>query len=93
MKEVPLYDARNALSALVAEVEATGEAVTITRHGVPAARLVAISAPDAADRAARRTALARLLLDRLDERASGLPGGADSPTWDELKAELDEGRP
>ena len=39
MKEIPLYDAKNGLSALVAEVEPTGESVIITRHGKPAAYL------------------------------------------------------
>ena len=94
MKEVPLYDARNALSALIAEVEATGEPITITRHGVPAARLVPTSAPDVADGVARRAALGRLLFERLDERSNGQAGGStSSPTWDELKAELDDDRP
>lgn len=40
MKHVPLYDAKNRLSELIAEVEA-GAAVEITRRGKPVARLVA----------------------------------------------------
>lgn len=39
MKSVPLYEAKNRLSALIDEVEATGEDILITRHGKPAARL------------------------------------------------------
>lgn len=37
---MPLSDARSALSAVVAQVEATHERVTITRNGRPAAVLI-----------------------------------------------------
>lgn len=40
MNELPLSDARNRLSELVAEVEATHSRVTITKHGHPAAVLI-----------------------------------------------------
>ena len=40
MKELPLADARNRLSELVADVEETHERVTITKHGHPAAVLL-----------------------------------------------------
>ncbi len=40
MDELPLVDARNRLSELVAEVEATHARVTITKHGHPAAVLI-----------------------------------------------------
>lgn len=40
MEILPLSDARSALSALVAQVEATHERVTITRNGRPAAVLI-----------------------------------------------------
>lgn len=40
MEELPLADARNRLSELVSEVEATHARVTITKHGHPAAVLV-----------------------------------------------------
>ncbi|MGH9105115.1 MAG: type II toxin-antitoxin system Phd/YefM family antitoxin [Acidimicrobiales bacterium] len=40
MNELPLADARNRLSELVAEVEKTHARVTITKHGHPAAVLV-----------------------------------------------------
>jgi len=39
-EELPLADARNRLSELVAEVEKTHARVTITKHGHPAAVLV-----------------------------------------------------
>ena len=40
MEEMPLADARNRLSELVAEVQKTHARVTITKHGHPAAVLV-----------------------------------------------------
>ena len=43
MITVPVFEAKTRLSELLARVE-LGEEVTITRHGVPAARLVAAAA-------------------------------------------------
>lgn len=40
MKTVPVYEAKNKLSELIAEAE-QGESISITRRGVPVARLVA----------------------------------------------------
>ncbi len=40
MEELPLADARNRLSEVVADVEKTHARVTITKHGHPAAVLV-----------------------------------------------------
>jgi prevent-host-death family protein len=40
MEELPLAEARNRLSELVADVEKTHARVTITKHGHPAAVLV-----------------------------------------------------
>jgi antitoxin YefM len=40
MTELPLADARNRLSELVADVKQTHERVTITKHGHPAAVLI-----------------------------------------------------
>ena len=40
MDEVSLADARNRLSELVADVEATHARVTVTKHGHPAAVLI-----------------------------------------------------
>ncbi len=62
MKAVPLFEAKNRLSELIVAVE-HGDQVTITRRGVPVARLVAESAgatgsPDRRQRIA--TALERL---------------------------------
>lgn len=46
MKAVPVYDAKNRFSELLALVEA-GEEVAITRRGVLVARLVSAAPPDA----------------------------------------------
>lgn len=43
MREVALYDAKNALSALIQEIAQTGEEIAITRHGKPAARLTSVT--------------------------------------------------
>ena len=42
MQTVPLSEAKDQLSALVDDVQSTHEAVTITRHGRPAAVLMAV---------------------------------------------------
>lgn len=39
MREVPLYEAKNRLSALIQDVIDTGEEIVITRHGQPAVKL------------------------------------------------------
>lgn len=48
MREVGVLEAKTNLSALLDEVERTGEPVLITRHGKPVAQL---SAPPKAERA------------------------------------------
>lgn len=40
MKEVAVYEAKTRLSELLAEVETSGQQVTITRRGLAVARLV-----------------------------------------------------
>ena len=52
MKSVPIYEAKNRLSELVAAVE-QGETVAITRRGRPVARLVAETG-DATDQPQRQ---------------------------------------
>jgi prevent-host-death family protein len=51
---ISLKDAKAGLSAIVDKAN-SGEFVTITRHGKPAAVLVSIDAAEAAKRAVRRT--------------------------------------
>lgn len=55
MKRVPVFEAKNRLSELLAMAE-RGEEVAITRRGVAVARLVAIQ-PDTGDDAERRQAV------------------------------------
>ena len=59
MFEIALYEAKARLSALVEQVQATGEEVLITRRGKPVARLVPID-----DSSALEAALAHLLTAR-----------------------------
>jgi prevent-host-death family protein len=60
MIRVPVADAKNRLSELIARVEA-GEEIAVTRRGKPVARLIAASKADAKARRARvETAFGRL---------------------------------
>ena len=81
MKEVALYDAKNNLSALIAAIEATGEAIVITRHGKPAAQL---GPTHRKPTQAERLAAIRDLADLRAEVARDHPA-APSLSWDELK--------
>lgn len=78
MREVALYDAKNSLSALIQEVEETGQEIIITRHGKPAARLSPAAQPVRRERAA---ALARLAA--IQEEAE--KAGANHPDWLSVK--------
>ncbi|HWA22085.1 MAG TPA: type II toxin-antitoxin system Phd/YefM family antitoxin [Caulobacterales bacterium] len=79
MKEVGLYDAKNKLSALIAEVEASGEEILITRHGKPAARLGPATAPQMtqAEAAAR--------LRELQEEIAAAGTDSEPLPWETLK--------
>jgi prevent-host-death family protein len=69
MRHVALSEAKDHLSEFVAAAEA-GQEITITRHGKPAARLVAVDAlPDRKARAA--AALETLAAIRAKMRAEG----------------------
>jgi prevent-host-death family protein len=89
MREVALYDAKNALSALIQEVVETGAEILITRHGKPAAKLSPVSAPMSAD---ERAQIMRRVLENRDARARQNPNEAHATTWEELKAWMDEDR-
>jgi prevent-host-death family protein len=89
MREVALYDVKNNLSALVAEVEATGEEIVITRHGAPAARLSpVVRARSPEERAA---VLSRIASDR-DAWARAHPEAAKPVPWEEVKSWLEDER-
>lgn len=55
MRHIGVLQARTDFSAIVAEVERTGEEVTVTRHGRPAVRIVPAVSP--ADDVQRRRAI------------------------------------
>ncbi len=80
MKSVPVFEAKNRFSELLALVEA-GEEIAITRRGTPVARLVAAN-PDDAN--ARRTEVAEIF-EQLRQLRSGFELG------DELKQVAREG--
>lgn len=77
MRQIGAYEAKTHLSRLLDEV-ATGETITITKHGRP----VAILAPARQPRAGAASAAAGLLEFRGTHRLRGL----------EIRALIDEGR-
>jgi prevent-host-death family protein len=77
--QVPLFEAKNRLSALVAEAE-HGREVTITRRGVPVAKIVPVNPGFDRDKA-RRTA------EALRRASRGVTLGGIG-----IKALVDEGR-
>ena len=79
MRVVGAFDAKNRLGALLDLVE-QGEEVTITRHGKPVARLVALGATD-------RVSEAEAAAARIRERRKGGTLGGIS-----IRELIDEGR-
>ncbi|MDI1326838.1 MAG: type II toxin-antitoxin system prevent-host-death family antitoxin [Brevundimonas sp.] len=75
-----VLEAKTNLSALIDEVETSGEAIVITRHGKAVARL----APEPSDRRARATELAERTRAFRDKQAPD-PDWA-SLSWEQLKA-------
>ena len=56
MNKIGLYEAKTKLSALVAEIEASGEKVLLTRHGKVVAELSPVSVMNAPTRGALKSA-------------------------------------
>jgi prevent-host-death family protein len=56
MRAIAVYEAKNRLSEMIAAVE-QGEEITITRHGIPVARLVAIGVAAGTDPEQRQRVL------------------------------------
>jgi prevent-host-death family protein len=77
MKPVPVFEAKNRFSELIAAVE-HGDQVTITRRGVPVARLVAEPSKTAAATGQRQRVSSAL--ERLREIRSGLALEGDLKT-------------
>ena len=80
MRTVGAFEAKNKLGTLLDLVE-QGEEVIITRHGKPAARLVALANKD------DKIAKARAAADRIRERAKGVTLGGIS-----IKELIEDGR-
>jgi len=83
MREIGAFAAKNTLGSLLDAVE-RGEEIVITRHGRAVARLIPNGA--GVDRAEAMAAI-----ERIRARAAALAG--TRPTWEELRAERDAGRP
>ena len=84
MRQIGVLEARTSFSAILSEVEATGEPVLITRHGKVIARL----APERARRIDKGEA-ARLLLAQREDLARSHP---DTTRPFDVKAAINEGR-
>jgi prevent-host-death family protein len=89
MRETPLYEVKNRLSAIVAEVERTGEAVAITRHGKIVARIVPPEQQKGETDDLPRL-LARLRANA-DARAKASPAKAEAMSWEQLKGLMRDG--
>lgn len=89
MKEVALFEAKNRLSALVAEVEETGEEIVITRHGKPAARIAPVARRPSV---AETRAVLRRIRENAEARARSNPAEARPSTWEDLKTWMEEDR-
>lgn len=82
MREVGILEAKTGLSGLVADVERTGEAVVLTRHGRAAAKIVPIDrSPKAGSR--DRAKVVREILARRDARP--VLSDWEQLSWDVLK--------
>jgi prevent-host-death family protein len=79
MPEYSVSEARNNLSKLIDEA-VTGIEVSITRHGKPAVRLVAVAADESVEPAAPRRALSAEALAELAEVRSLMPK-LDGLSW------------
>lgn len=89
MREIALYEAKNTLSSLIADVEASGEEIVITRHGTPAARLVPIIRPKTPH---EKSLLLSRLAENRDAWSSGIGERHERISWETIKAWMDEDR-
>lgn len=76
MKEIAVYEAKTRLSELLAEVE-QGEQVTITRRGLPIARLVSAAAATKRGASTQRQRVSATI-DSLREQRKGVVLEGDS---------------
>lgn len=78
MKEVAVYEAKTRLSELLVEVEG-GEQFTITRRGLPVARLVAVGPPKSAAHSQRKQVLA--VFSQLVQQRRGVVMEGNTKDW------------
>ena len=85
MREIGILEAKTNLSALITQIEAEGEAVLITRHGKPVAKLSAATSRESPLRP--RKLAAEDLAERFRRRRESQPDNPelDSLTGDDLK--------
>lgn len=72
MRELGILEAKTGFSALVADVERTGEEVTVTRHGRPAVRIVPAVARKPLTQEERASLVRQIIADR-DRQPRGEP--------------------
>jgi prevent-host-death family protein len=89
MRQIALYEAKNTLSLLIADVEATGEEIVITRHGTPAAKLVPIIRPKTPN---EKSLLLSRLAENRDAWSRGNVESHERLSWNTIKAWMDEDR-
>ncbi|WP_082496166.1 type II toxin-antitoxin system Phd/YefM family antitoxin [Brevundimonas sp. Leaf363] len=82
MREVGVLEAKTSFTQLIAEVERTGEGVTVTRRGKAAVRIMPVQTT-ARPSPEQRAATVRDLLARRD--AQPFVEGFDDLSWEELK--------
>jgi prevent-host-death family protein len=89
MRQIALYEAKNTLSLLIADVEASGEEIVITRHGTPAAKLVPIIRLNTPDE--KSNLLSRLAANR-DAWGHQSAKNHEAVSWENIKDWMDEDR-
>lgn len=83
MREVGILQAKTSLSALIADVERTGEEIVLTRHGRAAAKIVPVSARPATVPGVDRQAVIKRVLANRDARP--VLSDWEDLSWDVLK--------
>ena len=89
MREVGVLEAKTSFTALIAEVERTGEEVTVTRHGRAAVRIVPARPKAALDRDARKALIEESIRTR-DEIAARHPDAEDFDLREALDRDRDD---
>lgn len=84
MRTIAVYEAKNRFSEMIAAVE-LGEEITITRHGAPVARLVAVNVASVTDPEQRQ----RVLGAMTDLRRLGADMELDCSLSDAIQAGRD----